>query len=283
MNGLTDKEVVLARKKYGTNEITIGKKERFFDLFISSLGDPIIRILLIALGIKTIFLLSDFDWYETIGIVIAIIIASLISTISEYGSSKAFESLMNESSKIKCRVRRNGVLKEILIDDVVVGDCLMLNAGDKIGADGVIKSGTIDVDESSMNGEATTIKKTVRDKVLRGCVVYNGTACVIVESVGNDTYYGKMVQELGEGSGSSPLKERLNSLAVLLSRLGYIGALLVSVSYLFNKVIISNGFQLGKIIATVSDVSLMFAYLLHALTLSVTIIVVSVPDGVVEL
>ena len=174
MNGLNEKEVVQSRKKYGTNEITVGKKESFFSLFLESLGDPIIRILLIALGIKTIFLIRDFDWYETVGIVIAIIIASFISTISEYSSSKAFERLMIESSKIKCRVKREGHLKEILIDELVVGDILVLNAGDKIGADGVVLKGSIDVDESSMNGEATTVKKTIQDVVYRGCVVYNG-------------------------------------------------------------------------------------------------------------
>ncbi len=279
MNGLNEKEVVQNRKKYGTNEITVGKKDNFWGLFLESLGDPIIRILLIALGIKTIFLIHDFDWYETVGIVIAIIIASFISTISEYGSSKAFERLMSESSKIKCRVKREGKLKEILIDEIVVGDILVLNAGDKIGADGVIIHGVIDVDESAMNGEATSIQKRIKDTVYRGCVVYNGNAFVRVEKTGNETYYGKMVEELGESSGTSPLKERLNSLAVMISKLGYISAGLVSISYLFNKIIISNGFQLAKIIATVSDLSLLFAYILHALTLSVTIIVVSVPEG----
>ena len=88
-----------------------------------------------------------------------------------------------------------------------------------------------------------------------------------------------MVQELGEKTGTSPLKERLSSLANTISKLGYCSAILVSVSYLFNKIIISNNFELDKIILTVSDLSLLFAYILHALTLSVTIIVVSVPDG----
>lgn len=279
MNGLNDKEVVESRKKYGTNEITGGKKDSFFSLFLESLGDPIIRILLIALGIKTVFLIQDFDWYETIGIVVAIFIASLISTVSEYGSSKAFERLMMESAKIKCRVKRNGKIQEIMVDEIVVGDILVLNAGDKIGADGVIFQGKIEVDESSMNGEAEAISKGIRDTVYRGCVVYNGSALVLIEHVGNDTYYGKMVQELGEGSGTSPLKERLKTLAMMISKMGYVGAILVSVSYLFSKVVISNGFQIGKILATVSDFSLMFAYLLHALTLSVTVIVVSVPEG----
>ncbi len=279
MNGLTDKEVVNQRTKYGNNEIIVGKKDSFWSLMLESLGDPIIRILLIALGIKTVFLISDFDWYETVGVVIAIIFSSLISTISEYGSSKAFERLMRESSKINCCVKRNGKKKVICIDEIVVGDILLLSSGDKIGADGIILDGTVEVDESSMNGEASSVKKGLKDIVYRGCVVYRGNALVRVDKVGNQTYYGRMVQELGEGSGTSPLKERLTSLAMILSRIGYFAAFLVSISYLFNKIVISNSFDLVKIGSTLSDISLVFAYLLHALTLSVTIIVVSVPEG----
>lgn len=101
MNGLTDKEVIESRNKYGRNILSSKKRESFFKLFLESLGDPIVRILLIALGIKVVFLIRDFDWYETVGIVIAIFIASLISTISEYGSENALlsykRSLLNLS------------------------------------------------------------------------------------------------------------------------------------------------------------------------------------------
>lgn len=279
MNGLTDKEVIDSRKKYGSNQIINNNQDTFFKLFLECLGDPIIRILLIALGIKTIFLIKDFDWYETVGIVIAIIVASFISAVSEYGSSKAFARLQEESSKIKCKVKRNKIIKEIVIDDIVVGDIIVLTTGDKIGADGVIVEGSIDIDESSMNGEAISIHKSSNDKVYRGCVIYNGYALVLVNKVGNDTYYGKMVSELSEVSGTSPLKERLNHLAGIISKLGYFAAILVSVSYLFNKIIISNSFNITKIIECVSDISLLFAYFLHALTLAVTVIVVSVPEG----
>ena len=105
LNGLTNKEVIEQRKKYGSNEITKAKQKGMIKLFLESLGDPIIKILLIALGIKTMFLFHDFDWFETLGIVIAILIASLISTISEYGSEAAFKRLQLESSKLKCKVK----------------------------------------------------------------------------------------------------------------------------------------------------------------------------------
>ena len=279
MFGLKDKEVIENRKKYGTNEINVGKRDGFFKLLIESLGDPIIKILLVALAIKTCFLFQDFDWYETIGIVVAIIVASLISAVSEYGSSKAFEKLMEESAKIKCRVKRNGNIEEVLIDDIVVNDILMLSSGDKIGADGVVVDGFVQVDESSMNGEAVPVEKRLEDTVYRGCVVYNGQAFVRVTNVGNSTYYGKMVIEIGEGSGASPLKERLHSLAMKLSKIGYFSAVLVVISYLFNKIVIDNGFDISKIVLTISDFSLVLSYFLHALTLGVTIIVVSVPEG----
>ena len=106
MNGLTDKEVNESRSKYGSNKIIPDKKDGFLKLFIESLGDPIIKILLIALAIKVIFLFKSFDWYETIGIVIAIFLASFISSISEYGSEKAFLKLQEESSKIKVKVKK---------------------------------------------------------------------------------------------------------------------------------------------------------------------------------
>ena len=105
--GLNDEEVKISRSKYGKNEFQKQKNNSFIRLLIESLGDPIIKILLIALAIKIIFLFKDFDWYETIGIIIAIFLASFISSISEYGSNKAFERLQNESQMVKVKVYRN--------------------------------------------------------------------------------------------------------------------------------------------------------------------------------
>ena len=288
MNGLTDKEVIEKRKKYGTNQIEVTNHDTFFHLLLESLADPIIRILLMALGIKTIFLINDFDWYETIGIVIAIFIASFISSISEYGSSKAFQTLEEESSKIKCRVKRNNQIKEINIEEVVVDDIVILSAGDKVCADGIIVDGTLEVDESMLNGEAKEVykrkclnlSKPSQENILyRGTVVYNGESKMLVTKVGNHTFYGTMTKELTSKTTPSPLKIRLGNLAGFISKLGYIGAFLVAISYLFSKIVIANNFDLNQIIATISNVKLLFAYILHALTLSVTIIVVSVPEG----
>ena len=279
--GLNNEEVVASRKKYGTNAISNKKKNSFFKLFIETLADPIIKILLIALAIKTIFLFHDFDWFETIGIVIAILVASLISSISEYGSESAFERLQEESSKINCKVKRNNSIQSLPIDDIVVGDIVLLQSGDKIPADGLIVSGEIDVDESSLNGEAIEVTKTgsLDNKVYRGTVVYSKEALMQVKAVGNNTYYGKMTEELQETSPDSPLKLRLRKLAETISTIGYISAALVSFSYLFSEIVVQNNFQLPAILNTITNIPLMFKYILYALTLSVTIIVVAVPEG----
>ena len=279
--GLNDEQVVVNRKKYGTNAISSKKQNSFMKLFIETLADPIIKILLIALAIKTIFLFHDFDWFETIGIVIAILVASLISAISEYGSESAFERLQEESSKINCKVKRNNKIVEVSIDDVVVDDIVLLQSGDKIPADGIIISGEIDVDESSLNGETIEIVKNANtdNRVYRGTVVYSKEALMQTKAVGEATFYGKMTQELQEKNPDSPLKLRLRKLAGTISIIGYISAALVSFSYLFSEIVVQNNFVIENIIKTLTNFPLMFKYILYALTLSVTIIVVAVPEG----
>lgn len=286
VSGLTEEEVKRNQEQYGTNAITSIEQTGFFKKLLETLGDPIIRILLIALGIKIVFLIQDFDWYETVGIVIAIFIASFISTISEYGSEQAFIKLQEESAKIKCRVRRNNKVKEINIDEVVVGDIVLLEAGDKIPADGIVVEGEISVDESSLNGEAKEAYKysvagTVSEKnqLYRGTVVYSKYAKMLVTKVGNQTIYGKLAQELLESQPESPLKIRLRQLAQFISKIGYIGAALVSISYLFSVIVIANGFDWNAIQQTVTNFPFMLGHVLYAMTLSVTIIVVAVPEG----
>ena len=286
-NGLTDNEILENRKKYGTNEISKNKSNGFLSLLLESLGDPIIKILLIALAVKVIFLFRDFDWFETLGILIAIFVASFISTISEYGSEKAFNKLQEESSKLKCKVIRNGSLTEILIDEIVKDDLVFLQPGDKIPADGIIISGEVSVDESSINGESREIHKEKskdnkicdKNKLFRGTVIYSGEALLRVTKVGENTFYGKIANELKEKNDESPLKLRLRKLAKIISTFGYIGAFLASVSYLFSVIVVDNNFYIPAILNTITNVNLMIEYVIYALTLSVTIIIVSVPEG----
>ena len=281
-NGLSDKEVIEKRKKYGDNGLSRKKQDTFFKMFVETLGDPIIKILLIALSIKIIFLFKDFDFYETIGIVLAIIIASFISTISEYGSEKAFERLQEESSKIRVRVIRNSKVVLVDVSDIVLDDIVLLSSGDKVPADGVILEGTISLDESSLNGEAKEVYKSsssTSNKVYRGTVVYDGEALIRVDAVGDKTFYGNLASEIQDKEPISPLKLRLTKLAKTISIFGYIFAILVALGYLFSVVFIENNFDIDKIVATISNGRVMFGHILYALTLSVTLIVVSVPEG----
>ena len=284
MIGLTDEEVVKSRNKYGSNEIKKTNNNSFFKLLLESLGDPMIKILLIVLGIKVVFLFAEFDWFETLGILIAIFIASLISTISEYGSNKAFQKLLENNNQKMVKVKRNGKLCLISINDIVVSDIVYLNNGDYIPADGEIIDGSILIDESSINGES---RETYKDsklsgekrKVYKWTIVTSGECIVKVCTVGVNTLFGKIAKEVQEKSSDSPLRIRLKHLASIISKIGYVGAFLVFFSYLFSSIVIANNFNLNLIIGCVSNVSLMIDYVIYALTLAVTIIIVSVPEG----
>lgn len=285
-NGLNNEEVKENRKKYGSNNISGKNTNTFFNLFIETLGDPIIKILIIALAVKTIFLFKYFDYFETIGIVIAILVASLISAISEYGSNKAFERMQEESSKINVRVRRNKKIIEISIDDIVKNDVIILSSGEKIPADGILIRGKLSVDESSLNGESKEVYKELtkdiniisdKNKVYRGTTIYDGTAEVLITKVGMDTLYGKMAKELTTGEDISPLKLRLTNLAKIISKIGYIAAILIAISYLFSKIFILNNFNLSIIKAI--PLNTIIGYILEAMTLAVSVLVMAVPEG----
>ena len=259
--GLTDDEVIKSRKEFGSNTYTKIKRKTFFKLVLETFSDPIIKILLIVLLIKVLFLFKDFDYFETIGILIAILSSSIISAISEYGSDSAFENLENETSNTIVKVIRNNKIVTIDSKEVVKGDLILLSSGDKIVADGKIIDGNIYVDESSINGESKEKKKTINDIVYSSTVIYDGEAQMIVQNVGDNTLIGNMAKEIQKESPISPLKVRLTHLAKIISIFGYVGAILVFIVYLLS----SNDYS--------------FSNILYALTLAVTVIVVSVPEG----
>ncbi len=286
--GLSSNEVLQKRRLFGNNEISAKNKNSFFKLLLESLGDPIIRILLIALAIKLLFLFKNYDWYETVGIFIAVFLASFISSISEYGSESAFNALQNESEKINARVLRDNKVKLIPVSEIVVDDVVLLMSGEKIPADGFIIEGKLTVDESMFTGETKEIYKECTNNfdnprkhnfVYRGSVIYNGDAKMIVKKVGFNTEYGILAKEIQEKNPPSPLKMRLTGLAKIISRIGYVGAIIVTLSYLFSVIIIDNKFEWSSIVATLTNFPIMMDYLIYALTLSVTIIVVAVPEG----
>ena len=279
MTGLSNEEVVKSREKYGSNEVVSKNKNTFFRLLIESLGDPMIRILLIVLVIKLVFIFADESWFETLGIFIAVFFATLISTLSEYGSNKAFNRLFKENNIKECKVKRDNNLKIIKISEVVVGDIIYLNGGDYVPADGIIIDGEISLDEASISGESKDIQKKINDKLFKGTTVTSGEAIMKVTLVGVNTMHGAITVELSDVSENSPLKTRLTHLAKIISTIGYIGAFLVFFSYLFSVIVIANKFNLGLIVKFVSNVPQLINHIIYATTLAVTIIVVSVPEG----
>ena len=273
--GLSSKEVINRRNKYGSNKLTSKNKNTFIKLVLESLSDPIIKILLIALAIKVIFLFKDSDIYETVGIFIAIFLATIISTLSEYGSEKAFEKLNEENSIIKVKVLRNAKKETINIDELVVGDIVYLESGDKVPADSIIIKGELYIDESILTGETKERHASINDDIYMGSIVTDKSATIEVTNVGDKTFYGKIANDIQEKPVESPLKSRLRVLASQISKLGYTAALLILISYMFNAVVVSNNFDLSKILEF-KDFS---SHLLYALTLSVAVVVMAVPEG----
>lgn len=288
--GLSDKEVLKSRNEYGSNELPKEKRIGFWKQFAMNFGDPIIKVLLAALAMNLLFTLKNFNWFESIGIVIAIITATLVSTLSEYGSEIAFDKLQKEASESVCRVMRNGKTVEIPVVELVRGDIVYLFAGEMIPADGRLVGGAITVDQSSLNGESEDVKKypTVSDvknelsfpsAVFRGTLIRSGQGVMQVLGVGADTTYGSLAKGLRETTRESPLKLRLRALAGTISTIGYIAAAAVALAFFFNSVFIDSGFNRALILARISDFRFMSGCILHCLTLAVTIIVVCVPEG----
>ncbi|MDR0425765.1 MAG: calcium-translocating P-type ATPase, PMCA-type [Clostridiales bacterium] len=290
--GLSSGEVADSLRTSGPNVVTKVKRKGFFRKFLENFGDPMIRILLLALGINLIFLFQSSDWFETLGIAATILAVTLVSTVSEAGSAAAFEKLQQEAAKIRCRVKRDGETQHIWMSELVVGDMVLLSAGDRVPADGVILGGRLDVDQSALNGETKEAHKypaartqNRRDDLLSGELLFGGTVVVggegimRISHVGDQTYYGRIAAELQEETPISPLKRQLERTAKKISLFGYIGAGLVCIAYLFSAVFIQNGFDFAKIGLFFSDWRAVLAHLLKGLTLAVSVIVMAVPEG----
>ena len=139
--GLTDKQAEESRQKYGDNSMTEQASESFWDKLKGNLGDPMIKILIVALLINVVLAVLGGvgiikegapEWYEPLGIFVAIALATLVSTFSEYRNENAFQKLQEEASRIMCKVYRNGEIAEVAINDIVVGDAILLQSGDKV-------------------------------------------------------------------------------------------------------------------------------------------------------
>ncbi len=290
IKGLTGAEAESSRLKNGANIFEKEKTKGFFSRFFENLNDPIIKILIIALAIQLIFAPLGCNLFEVLGIVMAILIASLVSTFSELGSERAFLRMQRDSEISMVKVLRDGELTLIPSVDIVVGDIVYLSSGEKILADGVLISGSLSVDQSALNGESREISKRVTNKdepfelssksiVFSGTTISTGEGVMRVLRVGKDTFYGMVARDVQRETRESPLKLRLSRLASQISKIGYVVAIIVALVFLFNSIVVDNGFSVIKIKETLSDFRAIFGIFIKALTLVITIIVVAVPEG----
>ncbi|MDY2848035.1 MAG: calcium-translocating P-type ATPase, PMCA-type, partial [Oscillospiraceae bacterium] len=305
--GLTSAEVEQSRKENGSNKLTETKGESFWDKLKGNFDDPMIKILIVALLVNVgIFILGktgvvaeSVEWYEPLGIAVAVILATFVSTISEYNNENAFQKLQDEASRILCKVYRDGAIVEIPIDDIVAGDYILLQSGDKIPADGIIADGTIKVDQSVLNGESKEATKKVMPegyvedeekaldtlneyKVFRGTIVCSGNAVMIAKTVGDKSEYGKIAAELQQDDErDSPLKVKLAGLANGISKFGYIGGIAIAVALLFSRLFLEFDGGVTAFFARESSVFVpeLITNILDAIILAVIIIVMAVPEG----
>ena len=288
MQGLNEAEVAASREAHGENVLSRKKKKGFIRQFVGNLGDPIIKVLLCALGIHILLMFRQADWLETVGIAVSVFLATLISTVSEYGSEAAFARLSESCGAGACRVRREGKVKQVAASEIVVGDVVLLQAGDMIPADGRMLTGRLRVDQSGMTGESAAVQKapgggerTPHNEafVFGGCTVLQGEGEMLVEAVGDATFLGGISSEVQSEVRDSPLKVRLGKLAGQISRLGYAAAVLVAVVYLLNAFVLDAGFDGEIILHRLQDWQFVLEHLFRALTLGLSVVVMAVPEG----
>ena len=296
--GLSPEEVEAARAGYGRNVFTKRRKKSFWRVFFGNLGDPVIKVLLFALALHLVLLFRNGDFVETVGIAVSILLATLISTLSEYKSETAFARLGENCGGERCRVRRRlsdaTTVTEIDVADVVVGDIVLLGAGERIPADGLLTAGKVTVDQSPLTGESHEVEKRAckyppkrgekmtpaeEHGAFAGCTVLSGEAELRVTAVGDSTYLGGISGELqGEGT-DSPLKRRLSVLARQISLVGYVAAAVCAIAFVCHQLIPDTGWSNALILAKLKNWPAMAEILLHALTLGLTVVVVAVPEG----
>ena len=233
--GLNDQQVEQSRREHGENLLTPPTRTSLLRLYLEKYNDPIIRILLVAAVASLALAFFHKDFIETIGIVLAIILATTIGFYFERDAAKKFDVLTALGEESPVKVRRNGTVTEIPRKDVVVGDVIIIEVGDEIPADGrLIASTDLQIDESSLTGEPIISTHVVTgetpsdkeatypsDTVLRSTMVMNGYGVAVVTAVGDSTEIGKVARKATEMTAvKTPLNIQLGKLAKLISKIG---------------------------------------------------------------
>ncbi len=289
--GLKKQQVEESLRLHGSNALSQPPRATFWDKLWENFQDPIIRILIVALLVNVAFVyMGHGDWIETAGIFLAIILATFVSTWSEYSNENAFQKLQEEASRIRCKVWRDGEPVEIHIDDIVVGDAVILEAGDKVPADGILLDGDVKLDQAALNGESEEAHKLIapadftwnegkvdfldEHKLFRGSVVVEGNGVMQAVKIGDASIYGQLTQELKDDERDSPLKLKLKGLADKISQFGYAGGILIAIAVMLHKMFLAGGFT-----AYMTNMTNVLGDLVQAVILAIIIIVMAVPEG----
>ena len=289
--GLTTRQAEVNKLK-GTNELTQRETETFWEMFKESLQDTWLRILMVALALEVVFYaigriwpdLGSDDWFSAVAIFLVIVAVSFIGTYINYKQDRGAQALQNEASQIMVKVYRDGNLVELSINDIVLEDCVYLQPGDKIPADGILLDGSLNVDQSALNGESREAEKIVlgdneipsnddlftKFKCFRGSVVTSGSSVMQVTSVGDNTVLGTINVSLQEKDESkTPSEEKLDRLANGIGKFGYCGGAAAALIKVVLGFMNMSNYTVGSV-----------AYLLlSSLVLGVSIIVMAVPEG----
>ncbi|MBU1430201.1 calcium-translocating P-type ATPase, PMCA-type [Myxococcota bacterium] len=288
--GLTAHEAEKSRATHGSNAVASQAPETFWDKLLGNLKDPIIIILIVALLITVALTAFGYaEWYESVGIAFAVVIATLVATWSEHSNERSFQRLLEEASMIQVKVFREGRLTEISINDLVVGDYIMLQPGDTVPVDGLLIGGHAEVDEAALTGESEPVHKTAAPKdaegedideahrLSRAALLVDGECVMRATAVGDQTRYGQTMKALLSAEDRlSPLQHKLTVLGGHIATFGYIGASFIFLAFMFNNMFIqAESFdaywaQAGGMI--IKD-------FVTAAILAIIVVVVAVPEG----
>jgi calcium-translocating P-type ATPase len=286
--GLTDQEAAASRAQHGSNAVASQKTETFWDKLLGNLKDPIIIILVVALLITLVLTMFGYaEWYESVGIAFAVVIATLVATWSEHSNEQSFQKLMEEASLIVVKTFRNGHLTEISINELVVDDYILLQPGDTVPTDGRLIAGHAEVDEAALTGESEPVRRSApatgadpaaeEHGLFRAGLLVDGECVMQASAVGDQTRYGQTMRELLSAEDRlSPLQHKLTVLGGQIALFGYIGAAFIFAAFMFNTMFLQAASldaywaQAGGVI--VKD-------FITAAILSIIVIVVAVPEG----
>ena len=280
--GLTDEQVKQSREQYGRNVLTPPHRTSLWKLYLDKYRDPIIQILLVAAFVSLILAFIEHNFMETIGIFVAVFLATTVGFYFERDAAKKFNVLTALSEEQPMKVRRGGKVMQIPRHDIVVGDVVLIEVGDEVPADGeLLVSTDLQINESTLTGEPITEKNTEgggdgaypRNVILRSTMVMNGRGEFVVTAVGDATEIGKVAQKSTEQTSvKTPLYVQLDKLASMISKVGSVVSVAAFVIFLVHD-ILTNPAWGGK------DYFYMAEIVLDYFMMAVTLIVMAVPEG----